>query len=357
MSRSIYGLGPRQLARRILVGGVAAFLFVLSLQLIGESTAAISPVIERVMRSVVTSDMSALGLGWLGAYVMLNGSTVAALAIGLFSTGLTTETETFLLIAGSRLGAALLVVLLGGLEYVRGEAESLRESSSIGVLSFLVALAIYLPAIGLGLLVLRTGDPAFLEVSLPPGARGVLDVLFGPVVAELVSRLPPFWLFLLALFLLVLSLKVFDLAFTGLGRRRVEQRTVEDIDRWLSFGAGAGITLLTASVSLSIGILVPLYNRRFFTKRSALLPYIMGANVTTLVDTAIAAAVLNTPEGMKLVLVLGGAAGLVTLLYLLGYDSFLQLVENAEGRILKSRRALGTFLVALAATPLLLLML
>ena len=47
-----------------------------------------------------------VGFGWLGSYAVLSGSPVAAIALSLFSKGVLSDTETFAMINGSRMGAS-----------------------------------------------------------------------------------------------------------------------------------------------------------------------------------------------------------------------------------------------------------
>ena len=65
---------------------------------------------------------------------------------------------------------------------------------------------------------------------------------------------------------------------------------------------GALITLISMSVSLSLGILVPLSTRGFI-RRENVIPYIMGANITTFIDTLLAAVLLDNPPAFTIVLV------------------------------------------------------
>jgi hypothetical protein len=50
------------------------------------------------------------GDGWLGAYLVLSGSPVAATAISLFGAGTTSVLQTFTMLSGSRLGASFIVL-------------------------------------------------------------------------------------------------------------------------------------------------------------------------------------------------------------------------------------------------------
>ena len=55
----------------------------------------------------------------------------------------------------------------------------------------------------------------------------------------------------------------------------------------VTFALGLAVTTLTMSVSVSLSVLVPL-SARGYIRRENVIPYIMGANITTFVDTLVA---------------------------------------------------------------------
>jgi hypothetical protein len=67
------------------------------------------------------------------------------------------------------------------------------------------------------------------------------------------------------------------------------------------FGLGAAITLVSMSVSVSLSILVPLHHRGL-VRREMIIPYIMGANITTFVDTLFAAVLMGKSFAFTIVL-------------------------------------------------------
>ena len=75
---------------------------------------------------------------------------------------------------------------------------------------------------------------------------------------------------------------------------------------WFMFGVGLATTALTLSVSVSISLLVPLAARGY-VRRENVWPYILGANVTTLVDTLFAGALVGHPDGARMVALLMAA--------------------------------------------------
>ncbi len=82
------------------------------------------------------------------------------------------------------------------------------------------------------------------------------------------------------------------------------------------FLMGCFACLLTLSVSVAITVLVPLAARGYIDRKDAI-PYIAGANITTLADTLVAAMLL--PDGtssVHVVLALALAVTIITVLLL-----------------------------------------
>src|SRR5690606_128583 len=81
------------------------------------------------------------------------------------------------------------------------------------------------------------------------------------------------------------------------------------------FGVGALFTSITLSVSVSLTLLVPLTSRGF-VRRENIVPYIMGANITTFIDTLVASLLLNSPRAFTIVFVEVASVTLFSLLIL-----------------------------------------
>ena len=116
--------------------------------------------------------------------------------------------------------------------------------------------------------------------------------------------LPAWAVFLVGLGISMVSFNLFD--------RCLPQATLKDSQvgwmsrlvyrPWVMFLLGCLITTISMSVSISLSILVPL-SARGFVRRENVIPYIMGANITTFVDTLLAAVLLKNPEAFTIVLV------------------------------------------------------
>jgi len=102
-----------------------------AIRLLGAATDALTPSLRRALGRVIVDDRSALGLSWIASYVLANGSIVAALSLSLFNSELVLPSQLFLMIVGSRLGGAAVVIFIGAFDYLNEEIESLRESTSL----------------------------------------------------------------------------------------------------------------------------------------------------------------------------------------------------------------------------------
>ena len=118
---------------------------------------------------LVENAASTLGLGWLGAVVMLSGSPMAATSLTLVAaaeerqTGLS-EIEGFTMVMGSRLGASFVVLLVAVLYALRAGKGRRRAPVGTAVLALTATAVVYVPATALGAALLSWGPFASLEL-------------------------------------------------------------------------------------------------------------------------------------------------------------------------------------------------
>ena len=328
-------------------------LFLFAIRLLGSTTEALTPVLRRTLDRIVVSDLSALGLGWFASYVLTNGSLVAALSVSLFSSGLITSSELFLMVVGSRLGGAAVVVFIGAFDYLNEELDSVREALSLGLLTFLLTHAIYLPVTVLGYLSLPVLPLEAEFNQQPPDIDGGVSVLTDGIV----DLLGPGVAFVVALGCIAASLRLFDHTLDGIDTDRLRQRYLVELgDRWVSFAAGLLITGVTTSVAFSLGVVVPLYNRGH-VKTTEIMPFVLGANIGTLVDTLIVAVALDTPVGVRTVLAIVGLSAVVSVLPLVFYTPFQSLIGGIQEEIMRSVGLFIGVLLSLLVVPLVLFLL
>ncbi len=331
------------------------FLFILAITLMKEGARPLAPFIQTTFS--VTNPANSLGFGWLFAYVIMSGSPVAAAALTFFEAGVITQLGAFTMITGSRLGASFIVLFIGFVYVLRGRDRV--TSLGMGLLSLLVTGSTYLVALGVGVPLLHWG--VFDQVQLTRGAvlTAVTDNLFDPIANLVVQNIPGWLVFLVGLGIIMVSFNLFDkcLPHMALKESQVGQLSRLVYRPWVMFLLGAAITLVSMSVSVSLSILVPLSSRGF-VRRENVIPYIMGANITTFIDTLLAAVLLGSPQAFTVVLVEMVSITLVSVLLLLTvYGRFQRGILTLTHWILAKNLRLACFMFIILLVPLVLVLL
>ncbi|CAN5793780.1 hypothetical protein BH20ACT4_BH20ACT4_03990 [soil metagenome] len=339
---------PWPLRLLFLVIGLA--LFVTALGLMKEGARELIGTLEG---SVFTDNAwSTLGLGWLGACVVLSGSPMAASSLALLDGGAIDRDQAFTMLTGSRLGAAF-VVLVAGVIYAmrRGHEGSRRAPVSIGVLSLLLTSMVYVPGAVVGYLLLRRGAFDSLDIGTSTGLTSFTDQAFGWAV-DLMRDVAPDWLlFPVGLIVLLVGFSAFDRALPAMTGERMESEDSWYTRKWPMFLVGCGVTLLTLSVAVSLTLLVPLVAKGRL-RRANTLPYIAGANITTLADTLVAAIVLGNQDGVRVVVAVTVTVTIWTLLLLtFAYPALRRVCLGIAQWALRSHKRLAAFAAMLFVVP------
>jgi Na+/phosphate symporter len=120
---------------------------------------------------------------------------------------------------------------------------------------------------------------------------------------------------------------------------------------WVMFLLGALITMVSMSVSLSLAILVPL-SARGFVRRENVIPYIMGANITTFIDTLLAAVLLNNPAAFTIVLVeMFSIAAISIVILATFYRRYQRAMLDFVAWVTARNRNLALFMAAIFMVP------
>jgi len=331
---------------------VSLFLFIQAIVLMKEGARTLAP----LMRSgFVATDLSSwLGFGWLSAYVIMSGSPVAATALAFFDAGVVDEVGAFAAITGSRLGASFVVLFIGFIYVLRGRNRA--TNLSMGLLSLTVTGTTYLAGFGIGIGLLRAGvlDRAQLRGAI--AAHAFIDPIFSPLAEALTGLLPSWVLFPIGLGIIVVSFSLFDrcLPHMALKESQMGQMSRLVYRPWVMFILGGAITLISMSVSISLSILVPLGNRGF-VRRENVIPYIMGANITTFIDTLLVAVLLDNVRASAIVLAEIISIAVVSLVILVVfYDRYQRVTLDFVSWVTSKKRNLTLFMIAILIAPLLL---
>ncbi len=330
------------------------FLFILAIALMKEGARGLAPLVRDGF--AISSAVNSLGFGWLFAYVIMSGSPVAAAALTFFDAGVIDKLGAFAMITGSRLGASFIVLFIGFIYVLRGRD---RETSlSIGLLPLTVTGITYLAGlvVGTGLLQTRALDGVQLRSGML--LNSVMDLIFEPIVNVLAGFLPGWSLFLVGLGIIILSFNLFD---RSLPQMTVKESQVGRVSRlvyrrWVMFVLGAAITLISMSVSVSLSILVPLSDRGFI-RRENVIPYVMGANITTFIDTMLASVLLDYPPAFTIVLVQMVSITLVSIVILTTvYRRYERAMLDFVAWVTTRDRNLAIFMTTIFIVPIILML-
>lgn len=330
-------------------------LFVTALGVMKEGASELVPSLEG---SVFTDNIwSTLGLGWFGACIVLSGSPVAASSLTLLDGGAITRDQSFTMLLGSRLGASFVVLVVGGIYAMRNKHQTDRRAPvSIGIVSLLMTACTYVPAAIVGYILLKRGAFDGLNIGASPGLTSLTDTLFGWGVDLIVDVVPSWSLFPVGLGILLLGFNMIDRVLPTVGSHKLEQREDSWTDRkWPMFLVGCGVTLLTLSVAVSLSILVPLVAKGHL-RRSNVLPYIAGANITTLADTLVAAILIGDQDAVRVVAAITICVATWTIFLLAtAYPLLRKVILGVARRILASQTRLAGFAAALLVVPVVLI--
>src|SRR3546814_16474929 len=106
---------------------------------------------------------------------------------------------------------------------------------------------------------------------------------------------------------------------------------------------------------MALTVLVPIVANGYL-KREDTIPYIAGANITTLADTLVAAIVIGNADAVRVVIAeVVGVSAFTLLLLAVAYPAVRAASITWAKLVLKTRTHLATFVAALVLTPVLLL--
>jgi hypothetical protein len=341
------------IAAKVASGAAALFLFVLALQLMKEGAGALAPSIRR--SALFENGASTLGAGWLGAYLVLSGSPIAAVALGLFSGGAITTLQTLTMLSGSRLGASFIVLLVGFLYAVRNRGANRQESVGMGILALTLTAIAYLPGMALAYWLLRSGLLDGISWQTSGDVTSVVDFVWGPLLNLATDNVPGWLLLPIGLALILVSFKLLDRVLPQVSSDSVSGKRAQWLKRpWPMFFIGCAVATLTLSVSVALTVLVPLASRGY-VKRDESIPYIMGANITTLADTLVAAMLLRNAVAVQIVLAEAIGVFLISMVYLaILYGPIKRGIIGLNDWLIASNRRLWVFVVCLFVLPLIL---
>ncbi|HZB02024.1 MAG TPA: hypothetical protein VE800_07945, partial [Actinomycetota bacterium] len=337
--------------RKLLLFLPAMYLFILAVQIMKTGAAAIGPEIQG--QFPFANGISTLGFGWLGAYFVLSGSPVAATAISLFGAGTLTKLQTFTMLSGSRLGASFIVLLTGFIYAARNRnAPNRTEPIGMGIQALTMTALVYLPGMMIGYGIIRSGLLDGLNLHASAELEAALSVVWGPVVDAIDAAVPDALLFLAGLLVILGSFKLLDFVLPQVSGDSTAAKRASWLKRpWTMFALGCVVATLTLSVSVALTVLIPLAVKGY-VRRDEALPYIMGANITTLADTLVVAMLQRNPAAAQIVLAEAIGVTIVSLAILaFWYQPVKRSVIRLDDYLVASNRRIAVFVGILFVLP------
>ena len=333
---------------------VSLFLFILALTLMKDGARGLAPLVQN--RFALDNAANTMGFGWFFAYLVMSGSPVAASALTFLDAGIITDIQTFTMIVGSRMGASFIILFIGFIYVLRGRNRS--TSLSMGLLSFTVTGTLQAGALVIGIFLLSTGVLDGLQLSEGMAITAITEMIFDPISQFLQSFLPSWALFIVGMVIILVTFNLFDKCLPEMAIKESQVGRVSRLvyQPMIMFLLGAGVTLVSMSVSVSLSILVPL-SHRGFVRRENVIPYIMGANITTFIDTLLAAVLLNNPAAVTVVMVQMVSVAVVSLILLLTiYRQYQRYSLRLVGWVTRKNLHLAMFMVIIFVIPLILIL-
>ena len=339
---------------KILLFFISLTLFILAILLMKEGAQSYSSFIRDSLK--VDNPLNSLGFGWLFAYLIMSGSPVAAAALTFFDSGVIDKLSAFTMITGSRMGASFIVLFIGFIYVLRGRDRG--TNLGMGLLALVVTGSTYLVSLALGGAILRAGTLDSIHLDSNILIQSLMDSLFTPIISGIDRYFPAWSLFIIGFIIILLSFNLFDrcLPQMAIKESRVGQVSRIVYQPWVMFLLGAGITLISMSVSVSLSILVPLSNRGFI-RRENVVPYIMGANVTTFIDTLFAALLLTNPYAFTIVLTSMVSIAVVSIALLFtSFHRYERAVLRLVDWVIAKKRNMLIFMLIIFAIPITLML-
>lgn len=332
---------------------LSIFLFILAITLMKDGAKGLGPLVRDSLQ--VTNFIDAMGFGWLFSYAIMSGSPVAATALAFFDAGAVDQFGAYGMIVGSRLGASFIVLFIGFIYVLRGRNRS--TSLSMGLLSLSVAGSMQILALGVGLAMLEGRIFDAFQPTAGGGLTGLTDLILDPISHWLQTFLPGWALFVIGLGIIMVSFNLFDRCLPEMTLKESGVSAVSQMvyRPWVMFLLGSAVTLISMSVSISLGLLVPL-SQRGLVRRENVIPYIMGANISTFIDTAIAALLLGNPTAFSVVMVEMASLFVVAAIILaVSYTAYERTLLRFVNWVSANNRNLGAFMLTIFVVPLILI--
>lgn len=303
-----------------------------------------------VLSSVDNPTIGALA-GWFCTALIQSSGAFDSIVIALVSASVLPMSTAVATIIGAEVGTTITSQLTSVMGYIRREKNLLRASFMVAMLHYCYNICTFLICLpleqffGVFTNLALFGANFFTRIPGLSAIPSFLDIVT-PWTHILLNYIPAWGGFVCGILLLILSLinleKYMTSVFAGGASKRLIQSAFGSPFR--SFLSGLTFTIIVPSTSVMVSILIPLAATGILKEEHHIMPYIIGANVGTVVDVMLAALATGNPTaiGVWLVHLAINIIGAVVFLPIL--KPFTSFVKKANDFVTFSKKRLLTFL-------------
>lgn len=296
----------RALYQNTLVVGISVLVFLLCIQLLGDSLHTLGGGYVAYVLNAIGNPAVGLFIGLLSTAILQSSSTTTSMAVAAVATGSLSMEAAVPFVMGANVGTTLTSTLVS-LSYVTKNDAFQRAVAAGTVHDFfnvLTVIILFPLEIRYGLLSNVSYELASWigagDTAAAPADKLWIYQSFEVVSKYLLAWFGPFVVFILSIVMLLAVVKIIsNLLYKKLvGKTREQFESVAFSSRFKSFGWGFLLTSVVQSSSLTTSLIVPLAATGKITIQRAF-QFIMGANLGTTI-TAIIAAMFKSEAAISL---------------------------------------------------------
>ncbi len=267
------------------------YLFIFSLVLIKHSFSEIGKNILKITIDDI-SEINAFGLGWLLTLIMQSSGAVTSALMVLNYAGIIGPIVLVYMIIGTRIGTTIMALLVS--LFVSAKRRDFRHGFEIGLANLVYAFPIAIFMFFLEYFFSffsKTGNYLMLYES--SFKISLIDKITSPLI-NLIKFLPEYFLAILGILILILSLKKMPVLMLNLWGEKFIRKKINKYfkKKNFSFWIGFFLALIFTSTGITIALLIPLIVSRFVNLQKVI-PYIIGTNLGGVIDVIIGGLIIG----------------------------------------------------------------
>lgn len=299
-------VNSKSILSNTLVIGISTFLFLLSIQLLGQSFSLIGKDYAQYILDATSNPSVGLFIGLLSTAILQSSSTTTSMAVAAVAAGTISLNGAIPIIMGANIGTTLTSTIVS-MSYVTRTAEfrkAIAAGTSHDIFNVLTALIIFPLEIRYGFLSQISLQLAslmdFSSGDAPVANNFFIYRSFNYISFHLIDWFGPYATLILSVILLFAIVKfISNIIYKKLiGQTKSQFETVIFKNTYKSFGWGFLLTSAIQSSSLTTSLIVPLVATGKVQLKRAF-EFILGANLGTTI-TALLAAVFKSEAAISL---------------------------------------------------------